>query len=141
MAKGTGVDDTLVLDGKNKSSEPKLPGNIKYSLVVIAGKSIGKEFSIGHWTVIIGRDASVSDFVIDDPGASRSHACLEYEGKTFVIEDLESTNGLLLNEKPANRAELNHGDKIAIGKTVLQFIVETSKEGAKGGKVYQIDSL
>lgn len=131
-------EETLVL-GKSKDGEPRLPRDKQFSLVVLEGKNTGEEYKIAKWTVIIGRDASVSDFVLDDPGASRSHACLEFEGTSFVIEDLESTNGLSVNDKPVARASLKHGDKITIGKTVLQFLVESAAPQA--GKVYQIDEV
>src|SRR5262249_12466564 len=92
-------------------------------------------FKIQKWTIIIGRDASVSDLVLDDPGASRSHACLEFEDKTFVVEDLESTNGLLVNQKPETRLPLKHGDKITIGRTTMQFLVESFGQTAE---VYEL---
>lgn len=41
-----------------------------------------------------------------------------------MLEDLDSTNGSILNRKPISREILHHGDKIQIGETVLQFILE-----------------
>ena len=129
---------TLVLNEEGQAEDPKLPTDQCFSLIVLEGKNEGEEFAIDRWTIIIGRDASVSDFVIEDPGASRSHACLEFDQQGFVIEDLESTNGISVNDKPTTRSELKHGDRISIGKTVMQFIVENKK---RGPKVYQVEDL
>jgi pSer/pThr/pTyr-binding forkhead associated (FHA) protein len=132
------TEETLVMEKAGATTEPRIPSHQNYSLVVLEGKNQGEEFKIDKWTIIIGRDASVSDFVVDDPGASRSHACLEFETDGFCIEDLESTNGTLVNEKLATRVSLKHGDKITIGKTTLQFVVEKM---AKGAKVYHIKEI
>ena len=132
------VDDTLVIHEGSRDTEPALPTDRYFSLVVLEGKNQGTEFPINKWTVIIGRDASVSDFVLDDPGASRSHACLEFEKSGFIIEDLESTNGLSVNDRPTRRTSLKHGDRISIGKSVLQFLVEKS---GRGPKVYQVEDI
>src|SRR5262245_22974498 len=115
MGAENSADETIRLRGSSPGKEPKLPSDRVFSLIVLEGKNSGVEYTIQKWTVIIGRDASVSDFVIDDPGASRSHACLEYHSGSFVIEDLESTNGVFVNDKPTSRHELTNGDKIAIG--------------------------
>lgn len=134
------TDETLLLpkgqDGK--SATPKLPAGKKFSLVVVEGQNPGDEFPIEKWTVILGRDASVSDYVVNDPGASRSHACLELQGEVFVVEDLESTNGLSVNDKPTARQNLKNGDRITIGRTVLQFVVESEE---KSSKIYKIEDL
>src|ERR1700750_91127 len=56
-----------------------------------------KEFRIGA-TITIGRlpDNTV---VIDQPAGSSHHACIFREGETFVLEDLQSTNGTFVNER------------------------------------------
>jgi len=121
------TEETLLLPKKpqENSGTPKLPIGKVFSLEVVEGKNPGEAYPIEKWTVILGRDASVSDFVVDDPGASRSHACLELNGDDFYVEDLESTNGLSVNDKPATRHLLKNGDRITIGRTVLQFVVES----------------
>jgi pSer/pThr/pTyr-binding forkhead associated (FHA) protein len=40
------------------------------------------------------------------------------------VEDLKSTNGTLLNQKTISREVLHHGDRLQIGETTLQFIVD-----------------
>jgi pSer/pThr/pTyr-binding forkhead associated (FHA) protein len=43
------------------------------------------------------------------------------EDGRFVVHDLRSTNGTLVNEKKVSRHVLEEGDVIGIGETSLQF--------------------
>jgi pSer/pThr/pTyr-binding forkhead associated (FHA) protein len=59
--------------------------------------------------------------VLNDPGASRQHARIEVRGDTYVIVDLGSTNGTLVNGEQAAERALDGGDRITIGTSVLEF--------------------
>ncbi len=59
--------------------------------------------------------------VLADPGASRRHAQIRREGEDFTLTDLGSTNGTLVNEEPVTEWILEQGDRITIGRTVLEF--------------------
>lgn len=73
-----------------------------------------------HDGFTIGRVAGC-DLVIDDGKASRRHARLVIAGGVVEIEDLGSSNGTLLNDKPVQKRMLRDGDEVKIGKTVLVF--------------------
>jgi len=73
--------------------------------------------------MLIGR-LDRSDILIDDSSVSREHAIIERKDGRFILEDLKSTNGSFINGEFVDVRVLNHGDKIRIGNTVLQFIVE-----------------
>ncbi|MGH2710664.1 MAG: FhaA domain-containing protein [Actinomycetota bacterium] len=69
---------------------------------------------------VIGR-LSGSEVEIQDPGASRQHAEIRRDGEDFIVVDLGSTNGTLLNDSPVSEATLEDGDRITIGRTILEF--------------------
>jgi pSer/pThr/pTyr-binding forkhead associated (FHA) protein len=47
-----------------------------------------------------------------------------------VLKDLKSTNGTFLNDKKiTSPSVLKHGDKITVGKTIMQFIVTEKSRG------------
>jgi len=71
--------------------------------------------------LVIGR-VPACDVMIDDTKCSRRHARLIVEGGVVEIEDLESSNGTLLNGKPVERRMLRTGDEIQIGKSVLRYV-------------------
>ncbi|MCK5551551.1 MAG: FHA domain-containing protein [Deltaproteobacteria bacterium] len=105
---------------KSKDSLKKGPTG---KLIVIFGDRLGKQYHLGRERMLIGR-LGRSDILIDDSSVSREHAIIERRDGRFVLEDLKSTNGTFVNGEFVDVYVLNHGDKIRIGNTVLQLIVE-----------------
>lgn len=68
----------------------------------------------------LGRDAD-NDIQIDQQFVSRNHALIIAGPNQTVIEDLHSTNGLLVNGERVQRSLLADGDVIVIGKTQFRF--------------------
>jgi hypothetical protein len=80
----------------------------------------GKEWRLDRDSQVIGRLAG-SEIELQDTGASRRHAEIRRQGRDFVIVDLGSTNGTLVNDSPVAEHTLEDGDRITIGRTVLEF--------------------
>ena len=74
--------------------------------------------------IFIGRDATC-EFPIDDPSVSRRHARVYMDSSSHrtevVVQDLDSTNGTLVNGQPIQRAVLSTGDHVHVGDVVLRF--------------------
>lgn len=68
----------------------------------------------------IGR-AKDSNIVIDNLGVSRTHARIFFEDGHYIVEDLNSANGIKVNGVQVKRSILYPGDEILIGKHVLTF--------------------
>jgi hypothetical protein len=94
------------------------PSGGEAARLVLVGN--GKEFALDRDRLVIGRLAG-SEIEIQDSGASRRHAEIRRQGGDFVIVDLGSTNGTLVNESPVSEQRLEDGDRITIGRTVLEF--------------------
>lgn len=92
-------------------------------LVVVAGNGTGTHFRIGKECHLMGRGPNV-DITLEDQAMSRQHAAIEYDGHAFRIRDLGSTNGIAVNGRVVQVAELTSGDQIGIGSQVLQYLVE-----------------
>lgn len=72
--------------------------------------------------VSIGRKPD-NDFSIGAKNVSSYHAVLQYENGRFFLEDLNSTNGLFVNNrKITGKSEIVHGDKISFA--TVEFLVE-----------------
>ena len=70
--------------------------------------------------VIIGRSPS-SDIVVDEPFVSATHARFSLQGPALVLEDLESTNGTMVNGHLIGQpVTLRDGDEVQIGDTVMR---------------------
>jgi pSer/pThr/pTyr-binding forkhead associated (FHA) protein len=76
--------------------------------------------AVGIHPVTIGRLPD-NAIVIDNPAVSGRHARVVSEGNHFVLEDLKSTNGTFVNDKPIARHTLLDGDAILIGKHTVVF--------------------
>lgn len=68
---------------------------------------------------VLGRSAQNANLVLRDPGVSRQHAIIERVGAAYVIVDMASTNGVVVNGTRVARAVLRPGDVIAIGPFVV----------------------
>jgi hypothetical protein len=64
---------------------------------------------------VIGRSAREAHLVLRDPGVSRQHAIIERSGTAFVIVDMASTNGVIVNGSRVARAVISPGDRVEIG--------------------------
>lgn len=86
----------------------------------IQGEDAGKEFPIDK-KATLGR--STSNMIhIREKKASRMHAVIEFKSDHYMIEDLKSGNGTLLNGKPVTQSvALKDKDKITIGDAIFCF--------------------
>ena len=73
----------------------------------------------GPWTV--GRSQE-NDIVVPDPNVSRRHARLSRADNGFIVEDLGSTNGTLLDGAPIDRERIESGDELTFGQSTARFV-------------------
>jgi hypothetical protein len=84
----------------------------------------------GPWGV--GRSQE-NDIVINDPNVSRRHARISRSDNGFVVEDLGSTNGTLLDGAPIDREMIEGGDELTFGQTTARFIRRIDSPGEESG--------
>ena len=118
---------------EKKTAPPKVAGINAFlsckraKLVIISGDRSGTEFALEQECVVLGRDPN-ADLAFDDSSMSRQHAAVEFVDQQFRIRDLGSTNGTLLNGKPVQVGELQHGDRLEIGSQEFQLIIEEAEQ-------------
>jgi hypothetical protein len=84
----------------------------------------GKRLVVGSGGATMGRSRQC-DVMVDDPNVSREHAEIRPRGGSWVLTDLNSTNGSRLNGRRLDHSEvLKPGDEIELGTTVLTFELE-----------------
>src|SRR6266852_1813875 len=102
---------------KAKTHQERQEGRI---LVEIDGK-VTRAYRLNRPAFMIGRSPT-SDIQIASPRVSRSHAILRWRNGAWVIEDVESLNGLTCLGKRIDQLALVDGDRISIDPTiVLQY--------------------
>ncbi len=79
----------------------------EHSLIIGLGCNIGRK--------------KANDIVIDNLAVSGFHAQIDSVSNTFVLRDLDSTNGTFVNDKKITLHTLQHNDSILIGKHELIF--------------------
>ena len=94
------------------------------------------EFPLEKERTTIGRRPT-NDIHIDNLAVSGQHAAVITIGNDAFLEDLESTNGTLVNGKPVKKHVLQHGDVIEIGKYQLKYVNEAVINAAAGGAPQQ----
>ena len=87
----------------------------------------------GPWTV--GRSQE-NDITVNDPNVSRRHARISRADDGFVVEDLGSTNGTLLDGAPIDRERIDGGDELTFGQTAARFVRRADVPGGtpRGGR-------
>ncbi len=114
-----------------KAQEHKFGKNQVYGendlvFTVIKGNELdfGKTYYLTKKSIMIGRDKHV-DLLIEDQGVSQQHCRVDIkkydEMELVIITDLSSTNGTYVNGEMIRQAEINPGDRIEIGETILRF--------------------
>lgn len=79
-----------------------------------------KEVPLAQTTTTIGRlpDNNVQ---IDNLAVSGHHAKISWEQGQYIVEDLGSLNGTYVNNERVGKATLKHGDRVKIGKHLVEF--------------------
>jgi len=97
-------------------------------LAVTRGTRAGEVFELSASAALsIGR-SRVNDIQIDDVSVSAQHCRVRPEDGRFVLHDLRSTNGTLVNERRVpGRHVLEEGDVITIGETAIQYRREMTR--------------
>jgi type II secretory pathway predicted ATPase ExeA len=105
-----------------------LPDPPLAKLVVVAdGRTIG-ELPLRPGRTVIGRTPD-NDLQIDSRFVSRHHCQIVTTATSSVVEDLNSTNGIVVKSKRVRRHGLVDGDVITIGKHDLLYIDERGNPG------------
>ncbi|MEU9166891.1 DUF3662 and FHA domain-containing protein [Streptomyces sp. NPDC048420] len=79
----------------------------------------GTRHQISRATLVLGRSTE-ADVRIDDPGVSRRH-CEIRTGTPSTIQDLGSTNGIVVDGQHTTRATLRDGSRIVVGSTTIIY--------------------
>ncbi|MFN7841393.1 MAG: sigma 54-interacting transcriptional regulator [Pirellula sp.] len=97
-------------------------------LTVIKGTDLNARFRLeknAETTIGRGLECQIQ---LQDPVSSRVHARFFFRGGVWHIEDLQSRNGTLVSGSKIDRAVLQHGNRIRIGNTDLEFHDDTINE-------------
>jgi pSer/pThr/pTyr-binding forkhead associated (FHA) protein/tetratricopeptide (TPR) repeat protein len=139
----TGEDE---LDAEPTRIESDVPGAAEAEdapipkLVIIGGNDRGKEFPLEEGDNGIGRGLD-NAVVLADIAVSRKHTLVCAEGGQFVVRDLGSGNGTLVNGGKVHTHQLSDGDQIELGNTLLRFVLPQAALADAATVVGHVDEI
>jgi pSer/pThr/pTyr-binding forkhead associated (FHA) protein len=112
-------------------SDSQVAGDGEFFLEGVDGAHFGKRIPITHLPFTIGRKPQ-NDFHLDDHRASGHHARIVERKGRYWVEDLESTNGTLLNHRKIRAAALGRGALLRIGDSTFRVEMPAAPAAASG---------
>ncbi len=90
---------------------------------IYSGDELRKQFELDESRITIGRTED-NTVVLPEHGVSRHHAAIEYDNGHYFIVDLDSSNGVFLNNEKVTRHKLKYWDEIQIHNFVIKFMAK-----------------
>ncbi|HCU25835.1 MAG TPA: Fis family transcriptional regulator [Deltaproteobacteria bacterium] len=112
----------------------------KCQLRVIAGPDEKKKFDLNRKSTRIGKKEE-NDIVLLDNTVSRHHVEIEMTSDSYLLKDMNSTNGTFINGLKVKEAYLSPGDVIKIGNTEIEFVAFDEKVRIEPSPHHQFGEL
>lgn len=97
-------------------------------LILSLNGTVIKEYPLDKGRVTIGRKP-INDIAIDNLAVSGEHAVVETIQNDSFLEDMDSTNGVIVNGVEIKKHFLQHNDVIEIGRHTLLYVNEQQTPG------------
>jgi pSer/pThr/pTyr-binding forkhead associated (FHA) protein len=112
-----------------------------WRLMCLTGQTKGEAYILTGSRIVMGRSEK-ADVRVLDIKSSREHAEITKVGKDWILTDLGSQNGIVVNDNKVSQVKLKEGDKIVIGQTVYKFakVVVKGQDSTKPKKNDFLDS-
>jgi CRP-like cAMP-binding protein/Fe-S-cluster-containing hydrogenase component 2 len=120
--------ETVPLTPRAADIETRLYSNVEEllgmlpQLKIVAGPMTGSLFQLRYPSTSFGRSPGNDYRFPNDTLMSRSQAVIVCEGSGFLLRDLNSTNGTLVNGQAVSEIQLQAGDVISIGEMQMEFL-------------------
>lgn len=103
----------------NTLSLPEKAGEY-FRLICMTGRCKGEVYYLNAPRIVMGRNEK-AEIPVHDIKSSREHCELVKIQGSYVLTDLKSQNGVIVNDLKVAQHKLKDSDKIIIGQTVFKF--------------------
>jgi transcriptional regulator with GAF, ATPase, and Fis domain len=97
--------------------------NMAARLIAVAGPLKNTEVVLTENESLIGREPNAS-VCLNSRSVSRRHCIIRREGVNYILHDLGSHNGTLVNDRVVEEHALQHGDRIAVADSVFMYAAD-----------------
>lgn len=111
----------------------------KYDLILFGEYAPYDRYAIDKAEIYIGRDTKKCQIVLNDPEVSSVHAVLKKSLVNITLEDLNSSNGTILNGDRINKSEISNGDEFIIGSTTFTVQVVSDLLVAESDRLMPVE--
>lgn len=113
---------------------------VNYQLVLFGEFAPYDRYQIDQDEIFIGRDPKKCQIILNDPEVSSVHAVVRKNNTEVIVEDLNSSNGTILNGERINRAHVSTGDEFVIGSTSFTLEVKSDLLEAESDRLMPVES-
>ncbi|MFO0614179.1 MAG: sigma 54-interacting transcriptional regulator [Polyangiaceae bacterium] len=134
-----GVNDTTTgaMQAYGTAASPDNPRGTRAGLVLLyapAFEQFAPAYFLSESDLIIGRESDAG-ICVPEPAVSRQHARIRFEKSQWIISDLGSRNGTIVDGAFVDQLELEDLHEIRVGDAIFKFV----SAGAESYAAYRID--
>lgn len=94
-------------------------GQLKIKIEIESGPHVGPAIELAKEVIAIGRGPENDIVLSGDSKVSRQHGEIRFSSGNWSVVNLSEKNHILVNSEKVNSADLNPGDKIQFGDSIL----------------------
>ncbi len=113
---------------------------VNYQLTLFGEHAPYDRYQMDQAEIFIGRESKKCQILLDDPEVSTVHAVIRKNNIEISLEDLNSSNGTILNGERINKAVLIAGDEFVIGSTSFTLEVRSDLLDAESDRLMPVEA-
>lgn len=113
---------------------------VNYQLVLFGEHAPYDRFQIDQDEIFIGRDQKKCQIILNDPEVSSVHAVIRKTNVEITLEDLNSSNGTILNGERINKSQITAGDEFVIGGTSFTLEVRSDLLESESDRLMPVEA-
>ncbi len=133
-------DDEFGMAALEQDERTRVDQNfVNYELVLFGEHAPYDRYAISEVETFVGRDTKKCQIILQDPEVSSVHSVIKKNGTIMLLEDLNSSNGTILNGERINRSALMPGDEFVIGSTSFTLQVKSDLLNAERDRLMPVE--
>jgi HD-GYP domain-containing protein (c-di-GMP phosphodiesterase class II)/pSer/pThr/pTyr-binding forkhead associated (FHA) protein len=95
---------------------------VRFEFVIRSGRESGRTIALATGQTLTFGRLKTCDVQLEDESVSRRHCTVHARADVCVVADLQSANGTFVNDRRVSTAELQQGDHLRVGATLVELV-------------------